>query len=391
MLHETRTGYSASYTYDTSGRRTSKTLGGNTENYTYSGGRLSQVGSTTFGYDANSRRTSMVTGSDTTSYGYDYEDRLTSVTPPGSSAITYVYNGLGSRVGRGSEEYRRAGASAGSPLLADGSASYTPGLSERRGGQSSFFHWGSFGDPSALSDGSGDLSDLYTSDWFLGIVGHTGSSPSPIGAGGGYVDPDTGGINHGGGGEYEPWLGGGPSIAPMILPENGNVNYGIDYGPPLDLLIIVSDFCAAWGDGLTWGGTGIVREGLGVNGIVNQDSAAYNAGDWISIGHGLLMAGAGAIASKKALGKLVDEVDPGGTVIADFPLALQKLGMDKYHDGPSVLMDIVYNEGKVGKVTHNYVQYIMDGSVNGTVGTWELGIENTIRGPYVTHWFFNPR
>ncbi len=48
-------------------------------------------------------------------------------------------------------------------------------------------------------------------------------------------------------------------------------------------------------------------------------------------------------------------------------------------------------KGKVGKVTHNYVQYIMDGSVNGTVGTWELGIENTIRGPYVTHWIFNPR
>jgi len=255
----------------------------------------------------------MVTGSDTTSYGYDYEDRLTSVTPPGSSAITYVYNGLGSRVGRGSEEYRRAGASAGSPLLADGSASYTPGLSERRGGQSSFFHWGSFGDPSALSDGSGALSDLYTSDWFLGIVGHTGSSPSPIGAGGGYVDPDTGGINHGGGGEYEPWLGGGPSVAPMILPENGNVNYGIDYGPPLDLLIIVSDFCAAWGDGLTWGGTGIVREGLGVNGIVNQDSAAYTAGDWISIGHGFFLPGPKFAAKAKGL----DTQLPFGAVIGE--------------------------------------------------------------------------
>lgn len=172
----------------------------------------------------------MVTGSDTTSYGYDYEDRLTSVTPPGSSAITYVYNGLGSRVGRGSETYRRAGASAGSPLLGDGSASYTPGLSERRGGQSSFFHWGSFGDLSAQSNGSGGLTDLYSYDWFLGVLGHTGSSPSPIGAGGGYVDPDTGGINHGGGGEYEPGLGGGPSVAGMLVPDNGNVDYGSPIG-----------------------------------------------------------------------------------------------------------------------------------------------------------------
>ncbi len=285
MLHESRTGYSASYTYDTSGRRTSKTVNSNTENYTYSGGRLTEVGSTTFGYDNNSRRTSMVTGSDTTSYGYDYEDRLTSVTPPGASAITYVYNGLGSRVGRGSEEYRRAGASAGSPLLGDGSASYTPGLSERRGGQSSFFHWGSFGDLSAQSNGSGALTDLHSYDWFLGIVAHTGSSPSPIGAGGGYVDPDTGGINHGGGGEYEPGLGGGPSVAQMILPDNGNVDYGIDYGPPVDVLIVVANFCAGWGDPLAFGIPAIIREGLGVNGIVNQDSAAYNAGNWVSIGH----------------------------------------------------------------------------------------------------------
>lgn len=230
LLSESRTGYSASYTYDTSGRRTSKTLGGNTENYTYAGGRLSQVGSTTFGYDANSRRTSMVTGSNTTSYGYDYEDRLTSVTPPGASAITYVYNGLGSRVGRGSEEYRRAGASPGSPLLADGSASYTPGISERRGGQSSFFHWGSLGDLSAQSNGSGALTDLYSYDWFQVIVGHTGSSTTPIGAGGGYVDSGTGGVGHGGGGDYEPWLGGGPSVAPMIQPEFGNVDYGVDLG-----------------------------------------------------------------------------------------------------------------------------------------------------------------
>lgn len=329
LLAESRTGYSASYTYDTSGRRTSKTLNNNTENYTYSGGRLTEVGSTTFGYDNNSRRTSMVTGSDTTSYGSDYEDRLTSVTPPGSSAITYVYNGLGSRVGRGSEEYRRAGASAGSPLLADGSASYTPGLSERRGGQSSFFHWGSFGDLLAVSGGSGSLSDLYSYDWFLGVVGHTGSSTTPVGAGGGYVDPDTGGINHGGGGEYEPWLGGGPSVAQMIMPDNGNINYG----PPLGFTnSLISEYMH------------IVLDVVGIfdptpfcDGI---NTFWYLAeGDYSNAGISAIgiVPFVGDLAKVGRLAKLVDGASPGVIVIGE--------NMERVRDAARALDAAVYNPG----------------------------------------------
>jgi len=76
------------------------------------------------------------------SYTYDDEDRLTAVSGPGYTD-TFSYNGLGLRVGKtdstGSYSYLCDGASPASPVLWDGHAIYTPGLSENRGGSSAYY------------------------------------------------------------------------------------------------------------------------------------------------------------------------------------------------------------------------------------------------------------
>jgi YD repeat-containing protein len=47
----------------------------------------------------------MVTGAGTTNYSYDAVDRLTSVTPPGQSAISYGWDDNGNLTSRGSDDF----------------------------------------------------------------------------------------------------------------------------------------------------------------------------------------------------------------------------------------------------------------------------------------------
>ncbi len=80
----------------------------------------------------------------TNTYTYDDEDRLTRLSQSPSGLVnTYVYNGLGLRVGmtdsQGTHTYLCDGASPGSPVLSDGFAVYTPGLSEHRNGASLYY------------------------------------------------------------------------------------------------------------------------------------------------------------------------------------------------------------------------------------------------------------
>ena len=122
-----------------------------TENYTYDAGdKLTAitggVDPRTFTYDAAGRTTAILRGSGTTSFAYDYESRVTSITRPGSLVDSFTYNGLDARVGQsgasGSKTFKRSGITPTSPLLSDGSAQYTPGISERRGAITKYDHHG---------------------------------------------------------------------------------------------------------------------------------------------------------------------------------------------------------------------------------------------------------
>ena len=125
------------YTYDHNGNRLDQTRNGSqVQAFTYDAhDKLTQGANETTFYDPNgSLRSDSLTGQ---TFTYDDEDRLTAVSGPGYSD-TFTYNGLGLRVGKtdttGTYSYLCDGASPGAPVLSDGHATYTPGLSENRGG-----------------------------------------------------------------------------------------------------------------------------------------------------------------------------------------------------------------------------------------------------------------
>ena len=51
---------------------------------------------------------------------------------------TYTYNGFDTRVGKNGTTYHRDGTGVTAPLISDSNATYTPGISERRNGVSTF-------------------------------------------------------------------------------------------------------------------------------------------------------------------------------------------------------------------------------------------------------------
>ncbi len=152
ILSESRSGYSCSYTWDDNGNRSTRTLNGTTETYAYdSADKLTSIsvgGSTvkSFGYDAAGRTTSITYSGVATNIAYDYEDRITSISRSGVTTNTFGYNGLDTRVSKvdstGTATYKRDGADVLAPVLGDGAAVYTPGISERRSSTTRYIHSG---------------------------------------------------------------------------------------------------------------------------------------------------------------------------------------------------------------------------------------------------------
>jgi len=85
-----------SYTYDSVGNRLTS-LGGNYGNN--SSNELTASPTATFMYDNNGNTQTKVVGSNTTTYAWDFENRLSSVTLPGSGGkVSFKYDPLGCRI-----------------------------------------------------------------------------------------------------------------------------------------------------------------------------------------------------------------------------------------------------------------------------------------------------
>ena len=191
------------YTFDANGNRLTRTGSGPTFVYSYDAGdkltvRKAVVGSIeyvydTFAYDGIGRMTSRTAGSyypgpSSYQYVYDYESRLSQVWMGGEAPISsYGYNGLDARVSRttntASYTYRRAGAYVTDPVVSDGSATFTPGISEYRGGYSRYFS-GGLKNFDTVTGSSGSVagkrrydaygnSTLISGGWY-GTFGHAG-------------------------------------------------------------------------------------------------------------------------------------------------------------------------------------------------------------------------
>ena len=208
--------YSASYSFDANGNRTSRTVNGVTETYAYDDADklLSITGGfnpRTYSYDLAGRTTAITGAGGTTQIAYDYEGRVTQITYPSLASDSYTYNGVGARASAigvsGSRTFKRNGLGVVSSVLSDGVAQYTPGVSRRENGVSTFQHSG-LKNTSAQSSATGAISASRVYDAYGNTVSSTGTWKGPFGYGGPfgyqeeanglkllghrYYDPDTG-------------------------------------------------------------------------------------------------------------------------------------------------------------------------------------------------------
>jgi len=150
----------------------------------------------TYGYDLAGRTTSVVSSTGTTNIAYDFEGRATSIVGPGVSQSN-VFNGLDTRVGSTTNSVARSflrdGAYVTDPVLKDGAATYTPGVSERRGTATTYLHSG-LKNADAQSSVSQAISGTRQYDAFGNLASTTGAWQGPFGYAGafGYQEDATG-------------------------------------------------------------------------------------------------------------------------------------------------------------------------------------------------------
>ena len=134
-----------------------------------------------------------------TTLTYDDENRVTGITYPSSATNSFAYNGLGLRVSKndsaGAFAYVCDGTDVASAVLKDGKATFTPGLSERRGTVSKFTHKDALGSTRGITDTAQATTDAILYDAFGMTVSRTGTTPTPFGFVGGaqyQTDADSG-------------------------------------------------------------------------------------------------------------------------------------------------------------------------------------------------------
>ena len=194
--------YSGSYTYDANGNRLTRTVNGSTETYSYDDADklLSITGGSnprTYTYDAAGRTKTITAGSDVTTLSYDYDGHVASITYPASTSDSFGYNGLGARMSssgaNGNKTFRRAGIGVLSSVMSDGTKDYTPGVSSRENGVSTFQNSGL---KNALdqTDSAENVTASRHYDAFGNVISSTGSWQGPFGYAGdfGYQEDPNG-------------------------------------------------------------------------------------------------------------------------------------------------------------------------------------------------------
>jgi RHS repeat-associated protein len=175
-----------SYTYDPVGNRTAS-LG--VSSYTNnSSNELTSTSIASYTYDANGNTLTGVTGSNTTSYAWDYENRLTSVTLPGSGGtVSFKYDPLGRRIYKSSSSGTSVYAYDIDNLIEETNAAGTvvaryaenfnidEPLAMVRSSATSYYHADGLGSVTSLSNAAGAVVQTYTYDSYGKQTASSGS------------------------------------------------------------------------------------------------------------------------------------------------------------------------------------------------------------------------
>jgi RHS repeat-associated protein len=193
-----------SYSYDVVGNRLTS-INPATYSYNASNERTS-TSAATYAYDNNGNTTSKTDSTGTTYYTWDYENRLTSVTLPGTGGtVNFKYDPFGRRIEKassagttvyaydGDNVIEELGGGGGNPL-----AHYTQGagidepLAMTGTGGIYFYHADGLGSITSLTDGSGQLAASYVYDSFGKLTASTGTVTNPFQFTGREFDSETG-------------------------------------------------------------------------------------------------------------------------------------------------------------------------------------------------------
>jgi len=145
------------------------------------------------GIDSNGNTLTSTTGSNTTTYAWDFENRLTSVTLPGSGGtVSFKYDPLGRRIYKSSSGGTSIYAYDGDNLVEETNAagavvarySHTQNIDEPlamlRSGATSYYHADGLGSVTSLSSAAGSIANSYTYDSFGKLTASTGSLVNPF-------------------------------------------------------------------------------------------------------------------------------------------------------------------------------------------------------------------
>jgi RHS repeat-associated protein len=191
-----------SYTYDPVGNRLSS-LGVSPYNYNLSN-ELTSTPSTTYAYDYNGNVVTKTDSTGTTTYAWDFENRLTSVTLPGTAGtVTFRYDPFGRRIQKSSTSGTTIFSYDGDKVMEELSsggtavARYTQGLgideplAMYRSGVASYYHADGLGSIAALTNASGNPVAGYLYDSFGRLAASAGSMASPFRYTAREFDPET--------------------------------------------------------------------------------------------------------------------------------------------------------------------------------------------------------
>jgi RHS repeat-associated protein len=214
----------SNYTYDPLYELTQVTQATNTtESYSYDpvGNRLSSLGvspysvntsneltstpSATYTYDNNGNTLTKVTSAGTTTYGWDYENRLTSVTLPGTGGtLSFKYDPSGRRIEKisptatsifvydGSNLMETVNATGGVIARYAGTRGIDEPLVMLSGVTVEYFEQDALGSVTSLSNASGALTQTYTYDSFGNTTNSSGSLTNSFRFTGREFDTETG-------------------------------------------------------------------------------------------------------------------------------------------------------------------------------------------------------
>jgi RHS repeat-associated protein len=221
LVSEGRTGansFSATYTLDGEGNRTSQTIGSATTAFTYSADdELTSTSSTSGGfvnsyaYNANGEQTSRTLAGTTYTLAYDYDGQLASI--GGAGSASFAYDAAERRTSRTAGGVTTAFVFAGSQVLLEKQGTsttrtYTYGNALVRM-NTEYPLFDGLGSERTVTDSSQTVTGTLTSEAFGQTVATTGSSANPymFAATSGYRNDGDAGLSHVGARYYDAQVG----------------------------------------------------------------------------------------------------------------------------------------------------------------------------------------